>query len=38
MQNFEKHFQKLAGTEVYTLVATPHPQATTLTKDLFAGL
>jgi LmbE family N-acetylglucosaminyl deacetylase len=38
MQNFEKHFQKLAGTEVYTLVATPHPQATTLTNDLFAGL
>lgn len=38
MEKFESFFEKRAGEEVYTLVATPTPQPATHTTDLFAGL
>ena len=38
MQNFEANFKARAGTEVYTLAATPHPQPAQQSTDLFAGL
>ena len=38
MQNFQQNFESRAGTEVYTLAATPHPQPAQQSTDLFAGL
>jgi LmbE family N-acetylglucosaminyl deacetylase len=38
MEKFQSFFEKRAGEEVYTLAATPTPQAATQTTDLFAGL
>jgi len=38
MQNFQANFEKRAGTEVYTLAATPHPQPAEQSTDMFAGL
>jgi hypothetical protein len=38
MEKFQSFFEKRAGQEVYTLAASPEPQAATQTTDLFAGL
>jgi LmbE family N-acetylglucosaminyl deacetylase len=38
MEHFQQNFEKRAGTEVYTLAATPHPQPAQQSTDLFAGL
>jgi LmbE family N-acetylglucosaminyl deacetylase len=37
MEKFQSFFEKRAGQEFYTLVATPQPQATVQQTDLFAG-
>jgi LmbE family N-acetylglucosaminyl deacetylase len=38
MQNFQANFESRAGTEVYTLAATPHAQPAEQATSLFAGL
>ena len=38
MERFQSYFEKRAGTEFYTLAATPHPQPAVQSTDLFAGL
>jgi len=38
MEKFQSFFEKRAGQEVYTLVATPKPQPAVQMTDLFTGL
>ncbi|MDP9049982.1 MAG: PIG-L family deacetylase [Acidobacteriota bacterium] len=38
MEQFQSFFEKYVSQEVYTLMATPEPQAAVQTTDLFAGL
>jgi LmbE family N-acetylglucosaminyl deacetylase len=38
MEKFQSFFEQRAGKEVYTLAATPEPQAATQMTDLFEWL
>jgi LmbE family N-acetylglucosaminyl deacetylase len=38
MEKFQGYFEKRAGQEVYTLIATPEPQPAVQMTDLFEGL
>ena len=38
MEKFQSYFEKRAGQEVYTLIATPKPQPAVQMTDLFEGL